>query len=430
MATIKLQLDYTLVDGASVTFKAPCNCDEVTGIKVTYPDTSGVETFKEFIFKDAHGNDLTGIGDLFVEGAYVKVVLDTNLLVGYIQNADTNAYLEAALNNKADRTLSNLTDMQKALYNIGGRPRKNLLDNPRFKVNQRGQSSYEIGASSRYGIDRWKKTGGNTITETISDDGVTFTSSEAWQVSQVFESGFGAKLEGQLLTFTVLFADGALATATGVVPTPPGEYAMVARISNKMFVRLHQNDLFAIFSGDANVTYSIKAVKLEIGEGQTLCYKDSDGNWQLYDDYDYDADLASCTFNHYQIEGGFLGKEYAEGIGVLDEVAGCAKIASGTYTGTGGYGTNNKTSITLPFVPKVLIVVGEADDSSSGRLFGFYAVHGMTKCISYIYGNQSSSTVKAIIISWNGQTVSWYSTSGIPYQLNESNKTYRYVALA
>lgn len=47
-----------------------------------------------FIFRDAHGNDLTGIGNLFSEGAYVKVILNTADGYAYIQNADTNAYLE------------------------------------------------------------------------------------------------------------------------------------------------------------------------------------------------------------------------------------------------------------------------------------------------------------------------------------------------
>ena len=44
---------------------------------------------------------MTGISGLFEKGAYVKVLLDVTNGYAYIQNADTNAYLEEALNSKA-----------------------------------------------------------------------------------------------------------------------------------------------------------------------------------------------------------------------------------------------------------------------------------------------------------------------------------------
>ena len=67
---------------------------------------------------------------------------------------------------KADLTLSNLSNYQKALRNLGGRPSRNLLDNwyfagggsqqgdGQFPINQRGQTSYT--ASNANCIDRWK----------------------------------------------------------------------------------------------------------------------------------------------------------------------------------------------------------------------------------------------------------------------------------
>lgn len=93
MANIKVTLEVPLIDGHPVTFKAPCDCTAVTGVKVYYPDGESTAS-KVFTFKDAHGNDLTGIGDLFAAGAYVKVILDTTNGWAYIQNADTNQYLE------------------------------------------------------------------------------------------------------------------------------------------------------------------------------------------------------------------------------------------------------------------------------------------------------------------------------------------------
>lgn len=97
MARIKLVLSDALVDGMDVKFKAPCNCTEIEGLTVQYPmedDSSGT---KEFSFRDAHGNDLTGIGNLFSKDAYVKVILDTVNGYAYLQNADNNSYLHSAV---------------------------------------------------------------------------------------------------------------------------------------------------------------------------------------------------------------------------------------------------------------------------------------------------------------------------------------------
>lgn len=101
MANIILTLDHTIQDGEDIKFKAPCACSEVEGITVNYPVESGDGTIgtetKTFTFRDTHGNDLTGLGNLFSEGAYVKVIVDTENGHAYLQNADTNGYLEEKL---------------------------------------------------------------------------------------------------------------------------------------------------------------------------------------------------------------------------------------------------------------------------------------------------------------------------------------------
>ena len=97
MANILLTVNRTLEDGAIISFRAPCACNAVTGISVTYPvisDTSVTQTSKVFTFKDSHGNVLTGLGNLFLEGALVQVMLDVTNGAAFIQNADTNKYLE------------------------------------------------------------------------------------------------------------------------------------------------------------------------------------------------------------------------------------------------------------------------------------------------------------------------------------------------
>lgn len=93
MAKIKIIIDGPLMDGHNVTFKAPCDCLTVEGLNVYYVK-DGAQANKLFILKDSHGNNLTGLGNLFSEGAYVHVILDTINGFAYIQNAATNRYIE------------------------------------------------------------------------------------------------------------------------------------------------------------------------------------------------------------------------------------------------------------------------------------------------------------------------------------------------
>lgn len=102
MANIKIEMGHPVIDGMPLSFRAPCNCNEVNGIKVVWQDGDG-SYFIDFTFADAHGNDLTGLGNLFSTGAMVRVVLDTTNAKAFIQNADTNAYLEGQLGAKVPK---------------------------------------------------------------------------------------------------------------------------------------------------------------------------------------------------------------------------------------------------------------------------------------------------------------------------------------
>ena len=94
MSNIRIDLDTTIYDGQTITFKSPCDCSAVTGLKVYYPNAEGVQSSQIFTFADAHGNDVGTIDELFAENVLVKVILDTTTNKAFVQNADTNAYLE------------------------------------------------------------------------------------------------------------------------------------------------------------------------------------------------------------------------------------------------------------------------------------------------------------------------------------------------
>ena len=93
MADIRIDFPGELTDGQAVTFKAPCNCSAIDGLKVYYKNGEE-KAYKKFAMRDTHGNMLSGIGNLFVKDTYVKAILDTTNNYAYLQNADTNGYLE------------------------------------------------------------------------------------------------------------------------------------------------------------------------------------------------------------------------------------------------------------------------------------------------------------------------------------------------
>lgn len=98
-------------------------------------------------------------------------------------------------------------------------------------------------------------------------------------------------------------------------------------------------------------------------------------------------------------------------------------IHMGTYTGTGTYGAGNPTSVTFPFKPKLVVLMG--DNASAvfieGRRYGL--AHVGDYSIYYT-------------LTWDDATLSWYQSGGsragynVPLdagnQMNAANVTYHY----
>lgn len=88
---IIVDLNYPIQDGTEVKFRSPVDCSQVTGLKVYYDNGNASQ---EFVFADAHGNNVGDIDHLFAEDVVVKVILDVTNGMAFVQNADTNAYIE------------------------------------------------------------------------------------------------------------------------------------------------------------------------------------------------------------------------------------------------------------------------------------------------------------------------------------------------
>ncbi len=113
-----------------------------------------------------------------------------------------------------------------------------------------------------------------------------------------------------------------------------------------------------------------------------------------------------------------------------------AQIATGSYTGTGTYGSANPNSLTFGFEPKLVIVwiAHQSSDNyglkpaSNSIAWDSSFIYTKGQCKTNINYNNTIYTNELSVV---GNTFSWYTTSSnAPYgQLNQSGVTYEYFAI-
>lgn len=221
-----------------------------------------------------------------------------------------------ALAGKADLTLSNLSNKQKALRNIGGRPNRNLLDNWDFTgrvVNQRGKNIYTVqaleSANSSYTVDRMivSASANASATLTVSDGSLVLACSPpgggGLQVN-LFERLDVSKWPRGTYTLAWLYESDVIVRPfvyTDESGVKPG-YSDFPTTSGKPNIANIEFDLteadrtvavnLQINSGAATST-KIYACKVEYGTGQTLAAQ-VDDKWMLLEHADYSGELAKC----------------------------------------------------------------------------------------------------------------------------------------
>ena len=97
-----------------------------------------------------------------------------------------------------------------------------------------------------------------------------------------------------------------------------------------------------------------------------------------------------------------------------------ARIAWGTYTGNGTYGSSNARSLTFDFYP-MLIVCGSDWFVSSGcspTVFLRGRAKACSECGCY-----------PINVTWSDTGITWYNDQSDDYMDNEANVAYSYVAI-
>lgn len=107
--------------------------------------------------------------------------------------------------------------------------------------------------------------------------------------------------------------------------------------------------------------------------------------------------------------------------------AGMTKIETGSYTGTGTYGSGNPNELTFDFEPK-FIFISISDGTGyydSTRLFYVNGASYMTN-----NSNNYNNEYWYCHATLTGTKISWYSTKDSTRQCNFKGVTYRYIALA
>ena len=107
-----------------------------------------------------------------------------------------------------------------------------------------------------------------------------------------------------------------------------------------------------------------------------------------------------------------------------------ARIQTGSYVGTGTYGSSNPCSLTFDFMPQLFILFGKANSNANYRDM-IIAIKGGTQLAFTISSGSNPAAAEGsnvgLTFSWGSSTLNWYATN-LNYQLNASGVTYNWLA--
>lgn len=130
-----------------------------------------------------------------------------------------------------------------------------------------------------------------------------------------------------------------------------------------------------------------------------------------------------------QIVTGYAAIPAGTTIEYLGNLGDKARIVTGTYVGTGTYGSTNQTTISLPAKPKFLSIIGGyGSENAQTAVFFNYGVVGGEKCgFSYPY-NYGPISLTGLPVTSDGQDFTWYAQSASS-QMNQGGVSYSYIAV-
>lgn len=146
---------------------------------------------------------------------------------------------------------------------------RNLLDNPWFKVNQRGVSGVvSAGGSGSYGLDRWLSYA-STSSSGYSVSGDTVTLAQNTGLTQRFNAS-DLPIVGKTVTLSILLTNGTIIVQTMTIAANTQNYIDANGFRWMIDTRSTLSNYAAtIIRRDAS-SVTLKAVKLELGSVSTL----------------------------------------------------------------------------------------------------------------------------------------------------------------
>ena len=323
-----------------------------------------------------------------------------------ISGASTPAELRKKLEIRGDTipvSATGPTPISEALTTSGGGINPNLLDNWYFgrPVNQRGQTEYT--GSNIYCIDRFIC---YSLNVNISNSCLKLSSAEYWysRIGQKIEPNLLNALSGKQVTMTALLKSAKagqvkislydstdnissdtekIETTTGDVQLVTTTFTIPPSYSNHKVEALFYSDYLK--NGQETELY---ALKLELGDTQTLAHQDSSGNWILNEIPDFGEQLRRCTY-------------YAEKVESEDTPA----ITNSTYVPSGA----TSAVFILPYARKRTVPAINFNDVSNYRIVA-RSISGATTAffVTAISPLDVGRTKAAILVSFNATDQGFY----------------------
>lgn len=229
-----------------------------------------------------YDNTGSGLTATDVQEAIDEIDSNLDTLDGKVYKTDDSTETTIASDDKIpfyDVSATSRKNITVANIVSGAVSNPNLLDNPWFTVNQRGQSSYtSVTSALTYNFDRWATWAGasGSITVASASQGVNVTVTSDAEDNQLTQR-MDIDLTGKIITLS-LDVNGIIYTVTGEVPARTSSWQSIT-IDTGTGVRCNFNVApigesiscaTTIRCGKNNTTYNIRAIKLEVGSVSTL----------------------------------------------------------------------------------------------------------------------------------------------------------------
>lgn len=228
-----------------------------------------------------------------------------------ISGADTPAALREKLEIYGSNTALSPTDPTTVETALKYRSNPNLLDNWYFgnPVNQRGQTEYAGNAT--YSIDRWWTQYETSLS--VVDGGIKIGGK--WDVQQYFEN----TLPNATYTLSLLYRDRTGSDSLRLLAgnRTDGDIAQTeskdaSGILSVTFSTATANRFNFGFTGSTDNSAIIIAIKLELGDTQTLAHKEN-GVWVLNEIPDFGEQLRRCQ-RYCRVIGGTINQPFCNAV--------------------------------------------------------------------------------------------------------------------